>query len=552
MGFNAYPFCLTVTPYARATEFKALKRNVTLYHAPVKGEHMTIEGTIRRALNRRAFLLGAIGATAAGVLAACSQPAQPAATTAPAAAPPPTAKPAGAASPAASPASGASPSASPSAAAAASPAVKPAASPAASPAAGAPSVAAANPPAVPANILTAAKAFAGQKVVYYGDGIGASALTEKGATDQFAKDTGIQIVFTQRPSDSTEALALFQRFFQGQSSDIDAMSIDVVWPGVLAPHLLDFSQKLGDEAKNHYPGIIANNTVGGKLVAMPYFSDFGMLYYRTDLLQKYSLGGPPKTWDELQQQAAKIVDGEKAANPNFAGFVFQGKAYEGLTCDALEWIASSGGGTIVDSSGKVTVNNPQAAAILNTVKGWIGNIVPRGVTSYGEEEARTTFGGGNAAFMRNWPYAYAPSQAADSAIRGKFDIAPLPAQPGGKSSGTIGGWGMAVSKYSKVPDAATQLVRYMVSPEVQTFRAIAGGFVPTIQSVAENPDVNQAMPYLKTVATVERVGRPAGAYGDNYNQASTAFFQGVSQILGGQEAAQVLPGVAQKLTQLLS
>jgi trehalose/maltose transport system substrate-binding protein len=111
---------------------------------------------------------------------------------------------------------------------------------------------------------------------------------------------------------------------------------------------------------------------------------------------------------------------------------------------------------------------------------------------------------------------------------------------------------MAVSKYSKAPDAATQFVRYMTSPEVQTFRAIAGGFVPTIQTVAERPDVNVAMPYLKSVASVERVGRPAGAYGDNYNQASTAFFQGVSQILGGQDAAQVLPGVQQKLTQLLS
>ena len=92
----------------------------------------------------------------------------------------------------------------------------------------------------------------------------------------------------------------------------------------------------------------------------------------------------------------------------------------------------------------------------------------------------------------------------------------------------------------------------MTSPEVQTFRAIGGGFVPTIQTVAERPDVNIAMPYLKTVANVERVGRPAGVYGDNYNQASTAFFQGVSQILGGQDAAQVLPGVQQKLTQLLS
>src|SRR5207245_6018597 len=158
----------------------------------------------------------------------------------------------------------------------------------------------------------------------------------------------------------------------------------------------------------HYPGIIDNHSVRGKLVAMPYFSDFGMLYYRTDLLQKYSLAKPPTTWDELAMQAQKIVDGEKAANPTFAGFVFQGKSYEGLTCDALEWIASSGGGTIVDTStNKVTVNNPQAVAILNTDKGWIGTIVPRGVTSSGEEDARSTFRAGNAAFMRNWPYAYA-------------------------------------------------------------------------------------------------------------------------------------------------
>jgi trehalose/maltose transport system substrate-binding protein len=406
---------------------------------------------------------------------------------------------------------------------------------------------------VPANILAAAKPLAGQKIVYYGDGVGAGAALEKAATDQFVKDTGIQITFTQRPQDSTESLALFQRFFQGQSADIDAMSIDVVWPGILAPHLVDLNQAAGDDAKQHYAGIIANNTVGGKLVAMPYFSDFGMLYYRTDLLQKYSFANPPATWDELNMQAQKILDGEKGANPTFAGFVFQGKAYEGLTCDALEWIASNGGGTIVDaSSNKVTVNNPQAAAILNTIKGWIGTIVPRGVTAYGEEEARSAFQGGNAAFMRNWPYAYAPGQAADSPVKGKFDIAPLPAGSGGKSSGTIGGWAQAVSKYSKSPDAAIQYVRYLTSAPVQTWRAVAGGFVPTIQSVAENADVNVAMPYLKKVANVERVGRPAGVYGENYNQASTAFFQGVSQVLGGQDAAQVLPGVQQKLTQLLA
>src|SRR6266567_4726869 len=421
------------------------KRKFTCTMDWVKGEDMNLEGAVRRAYSRRSFLLGAVSATTAGVLAACSQPSQPAATTAPAAQP--TAAAAAPTKPAASPVAAASPSA----AAAASPAAKPAASPvaAASPSA----VAAAAPttpptrtdaPPVPANVVSAAKQYSGQKVVYYGDGVGPAGAMEHAAIDQFNKDTGINVVFTQRPQDSTEALALYQRFFQGQSSDIDTFSMDVVWPGILAPHLVDLTSALGDDAKQHYAGIIANNTVGGKLVAMPYFSDFGMLYYRTDLLQKYSLAKPPTTWDELAMQAQKILDGEKAANPTFAGFVFQGKAYEGLTCDALEWIASSGGGTIVDSSGKVTVNNPQAAAILNEVRGWVGNVVPRGVTSYAEEDARSAFQGGNAAFMRQWPYAYSLSQADDSAVKGKFDVGPLPAQANGKPTGTIGGWGQAV------------------------------------------------------------------------------------------------------------
>lgn len=403
---------------------------------------------------------------------------------------------------------------------------------------------------MPQRIVADASQYKGQTIVYYGDGVGVGGQMEHAITDQFAKDTGINVTFTQRPEDSTEALALFQRFFQGQSSDIDMFSIDVVWPGILAPHLVDLSQKLGDEAKNHYPGIVQNNTVGGKLVAMPYFGDFGMLYYRTDLLQKYGFSAPPKTWDELHDQAQKIVDGEKGANPQFAGYVFQGKAYEGLTCNALEWIASAGGGTIVDQSGKVTVNNPQAAAILNKIKGWVGNIVPQGVTSYDEEPSRQAFQGGNAAFLRNWPYAYSLGNAADSAIKGKFDAAQLPSDSGGKPSGCIGGWGQAVSKYSKVPDASIQLARYFCSPEVQQWRAVAGSFVPTIPSVAEDAQVLQVMPYLKTAGGEDRVGRPAGFYGENYNQASAAFFQGVAQILAGGDATQVLNDVASKLQRL--
>src|SRR5437764_4236005 len=102
--------------------------------------------------------------------------------------------------------------------------------------------------------------------------------------------------------------------------------------------------------------------------------------------------------------ATKIQAGERKDNPNFYGFVYQGNAYEGLTCDALEWIASAGGGNIIDN-GKVTINNGKAVSILNTIRGWVGKITPRGVTSYQEEDAGKPSTAATRRSMANGPYA---------------------------------------------------------------------------------------------------------------------------------------------------
>ena len=123
----------------------------------------------------------------------------------------------------------------------------------------------------------------------------------------------------------------------------------MVWPGILKDHLLDLTPYAKGAEKAHFPAIVANNTVDGKLVAMPWFTDAGLLYYRKDLLRS-TARRRPTTWDELTATAKKVMDAErKAGNADMQGFVFQGKAYEGLTCNALEWVASFGGGPIVDA-----------------------------------------------------------------------------------------------------------------------------------------------------------------------------------------------------------
>jgi trehalose/maltose transport system substrate-binding protein len=405
-------------------------------------------------------------------------------------------------------------------------------------------------PAVP-NASAIKKKYGGQTITFVGDSVGGGHQRDLALAKQFSKQTGIKVKVVPHPAASDASYSQLARAFSTHSSSIDVAMIDVVWPGAFAPFLVDLKPKLGAQAKIHAQGIIQNDTIAGKLVAMPWFGDFGMLYYRTDLLKKYGYSAPPTTWTQLFAMAKKIQDGEKSSSPNFSGFVFQGNAYEGLTCDSLEWIASSGGGHFVDGT-KATINNPKAAAVLDLFRENIGVTTPRGVTSYQEGETHTAFIDGQAAFMRNWPYAYSLAQASGSKVAGKFAVAPLPHGAGAKSVATVGGWQLAVSKYSKHPDASIEFVRYMTSKPVEKFDTITNSNVPTIPSLASDPQVKKAAPYLSpATANVPRATRPSSALGAKYNEGSKEIYQAISRILNGASASSVLPGLQAQLQQLL-
>jgi trehalose/maltose transport system substrate-binding protein len=404
------------------------------------------------------------------------------------------------------------------------------------------------PPKVP-NAAAIKKKYRGQRITFIGDNIGLTHQRDLKLVARFQRDTGIKVNLIAHPAQSTDAYAQLARNFSSHSSSVDVAMLDVVWPGAFAPYLVNLKPALGKAAKQHAQSIVQSDTIGGKLVAMPWFGDYGILYYRTDLLNKYGYSKPPTTWQELGRMAKKIQDGERKSNANFYGFVWQGNAYEGLTCDALEWIASSGGGHFIDN-GKASINNPKAIAILNTVRGWVGNIAPRGVTTYQETQALNAFDAGDAAFMRNWPYAYSVSQT--TGIKGKFGVTVLPHGKGGHSVGTVGGWQLAVSKFSKHKGAAIELVRYLTSPAVQKFDAIFASNVPTIPKVASNKAVVKVNPWLKpAIANVPRVTRPSKFLKAKYQQGSTIIFQGINRIENGADAKSVVPGIASQLNRLL-
>ena len=364
-------------------------------------------------------------------------------------------------------------------------------------------------------------------------------LKERGKI--WEQQTGHTLNVVAMPSSTTDQFGLYRQWLAAGNTDVDVYQTDVIWAPQLADQFIDLSSHASDVVNDHFPSIIESQTVNGRLVALPAFTDAPALYYRTDLLSKYGKQ-PPKTWDEMAAIAKEIMDKERAAgNADMWGFVFQGSAYEGLTCDALEWVKSNGGGQIVEADGSISINNPKAIEAIDRAATWVGTISPDGVLAYMEEESRGVWQLGNSVFMRNWPYAFALGNSDDSPIKGKFDVVPLPSG-GGAGSGsaaTLGGWNLAVSKYSPNQDAAISLVKFLASTEHQTANAIQLSKLPTIISVYDDPAVKRAQPIIPSWKNVflNAVPRPSAPTKVKYNEVSSLFWNAVHEVLSGDSTA---------------
>lgn len=354
------------------------------------------------------------------------------------------------------------------------------------------------------------------------------------------KETGHTVTVVPMPSSTTDQFAQYRLWLAAGNADVDVYQTDVIWAPQLSEQFLDLTEAAKDIVADHFPSIIESQTANGKLVALPVFTDAPALYYRKDLLEKHGVA-VPKTWEDMTAAAQKIQDAERAAgNKDMWGFVWQGNAYEGLTCDALEWVKSFGGGQIVETDGTISINNDKAAAALDLARTWVGKISPEGVLSYGEEDSRGVWQTGNAVFMRNWPYAYALGNGDDSKVKGLFDVTTLPTGGGNdKSAATLGGWNVAVSKYSKNPEASIALAKFLASKEAQKQRALVGSQLPTIVSLYDDAEIKEKQPIIPRWKDVflQAVPRPSAPTKVKYNEVSSKFWSAVHNTLSGKGSA---------------
>jgi trehalose/maltose transport system substrate-binding protein len=354
---------------------------------------------------------------------------------------------------------------------------------------------------------------------------------------EFTDKTGISLKHFPVPETSLGQLDLLRSLLKTSASSPDVVGIDVIWPGLLADSLVDMRPALGKELSTLDPELIAGYTVNGKVLAAPYHAHVGVLQYRTDLLREYGFTVPPQTWVELEMMAARIQAGERAKGKrDFWGYAWQGAANEGLTCNALEWQASEGGGRIIEDDQTISVNNPATIRAWERAARWVGTISPPGVVAYRELDSMNAWDAGNVAFRRTWQWEYRMSHWKESGITGNSGFTSMPGGAAGRF-GTLGGIGLGVTRYSVHPKDAMSLVHFLISRESQPEGGRAGdnGHPPMIELPAIiDPYSEPAQPNPKRGRVVTR---PSNVTGPAYEAVTRAYFEAVHAVLVGEKKA---------------
>lgn len=334
---------------------------------------------------------------------------------------------------------------------------------------------------------------------------------------------GERATLLELPEAADEQRAQMVANLQAKSDRYDVIGLDVIWTAEFAEAgwILPLERAMFPLSR-FLPPVVDTAVYRGKLWAVPYTSNAGLLYYRKDLLAKEGFK-PPRTWEELRAQA-RALHGKYG----IGGYAGQFLAYEGLTVNFAEAVQSAGGQILSPDGTEVTMDVAKAKAGLDfLVGGFREGWIPQEALSFKEDEAQLAFEEGRLAFARNWPHAYGP--ATTSAVAGKFGVTRLPGLDG-PGTGSLGGYNLAVSAFSKRQKSATEFIRYFTGLENQRRVLADGSFPPVWAELYDDPGLIKRFPYLPVLkqSILSARPRPASA---NYNQVSLVIASAVSNAL---------------------
>jgi multiple sugar transport system substrate-binding protein len=342
-------------------------------------------------------------------------------------------------------------------------------------------------------------AIEGRGPIKFATGKDTSGNMQKLVNEWNAEHPDEEVTITELPEEADQQRSQMVQNAQGQSDEFTVLNLDVVWTAEFAANrwVVELPQDQFD-LENFLEPAVNTAKYRDKLYAVPVYSDGGLLFYRKDLLDAAGVTEAPETWAEMQEACTKVK-----ANPANAGlgcYAGQFEKYEGLTCNFSEAVQSAGG-SILDESGKPTVDTPEAKEGLNfLVDGLKNQEVPAAAVTYKEEESRRAFQDGQLVFLRNWPYVYAKASMTDgsSQVAGKFGVAPLPGKDGPGVS-TLGGHNFAISSFAKNKATGLDFIKFFTSEEAERSNLLATSQAPTRTALYDDAELVKQFPYLTTL-----------------------------------------------------
>ncbi|HXI21787.1 MAG TPA: ABC transporter substrate-binding protein, partial [Gemmatimonadales bacterium] len=296
---------------------------------------------------------------------------------------------------------------------------------------------------------------------------------------------GIRVVQRETPDAADQRHQLYVQWLNAGTSEPDLLQLDVVWtPEFAAAGWILPLDRFHPDTAAFFPATLAADRWADTLFAVPWFVDVGMLYWRRDLLP-----APPASFTALDADARHLM-----GQGLHYGLVYQGARYEGLVTTFLEYLEGYGGHIL--QGRRVTVAEPPGVRALAEMRDQIYRlgVVPPSVLTWHEEETRFAFQNGEAAFMRNWPYASRLMEdSTRSRVAGRFGVAPMPAEPDGQPAATLGGAQLAINRHSRHPDSAWVVVDYLTRPEQMLERARALGQFPARRALYEGGRLTGAL-----------------------------------------------------------
>lgn len=327
-------------------------------------------------------------------------------------------------------------------------------------------------------------------------------------------------------------------------SPYDVLLMDLTWTAkyAAAGWLEPLEPLLGDDALDPFVGgALPGNRFDGHIWRIPLQGDTGLLYWRTDLMKR-----PPRDTVELERIARRLQSQGKVR----WGYLWQGRQYEGLSCVVLEVLEAFGGhwwqAGAGPAGGRTVLDSPEAVQAV----GWLQHLIqsgvsPAAVAGFAENEALQLFAAGEAAFLRNWPYALALVNQGDGPVAGRVAAVPMVGAPGRQGGGTLGSWGFTLLHGSPQPGAAAEVIRWLTGEDLQRHLAVEYGYAPTRRILYEDDALLAQLPLLavQRQALESAVARPTTAV---YAQLSDVLQRQVNGLLSSDESSASVMAIAQR------